>query len=162
MTTMAYQITSLTVVYSIVYSGADKKNIKAPRHWPLCCGEFTGTGEFPAKRASNTENVSIWWRHLVHLISVKGGCWEICLLTPCTFLGKTCHYLRQQRKFYIPANIVCNKYVIVTSEFHFDVVITYLLRTMLAGILTGVGLLPAKTFILNTMMPKSYLWCIPV
>ena len=39
-----------------------KGNIKAPRHWPLC-GEFTGTGEFPAQRASNAENVSIWWRH---------------------------------------------------------------------------------------------------
>ena len=39
-----------------------KVNIKAPRHWPLC-GEFTGTGEFPAQRASYAENVSIWWRH---------------------------------------------------------------------------------------------------
>ena len=39
-----------------------KKNIKAPRHWPLC-GEFTGTGEFPAQMASYAENVSIWWRH---------------------------------------------------------------------------------------------------
>ena len=38
------------------------ENIKAPRHWPLC-GEFTGTGEFPAQRASYAENVSIWWRH---------------------------------------------------------------------------------------------------
>ena len=37
-----------------------KENIKAPRHWSLC-GEFTG--EFPAQRASNAENVSIWWRH---------------------------------------------------------------------------------------------------
>ena len=37
-----------------------KENIKAPRHWPLC-GEFTG--ELPAQRASNAENVSIWWRH---------------------------------------------------------------------------------------------------
>ena len=33
-----------------------KENIKAPRHWPLC-GEFTGTGEFPAQRASYAENV---------------------------------------------------------------------------------------------------------
>ena len=40
------------------------ENIKAPRHWPLC-GEFTGTGEFPAQRASYGENVSIWWRHHV-------------------------------------------------------------------------------------------------
>ena len=39
-----------------------KENIKAPRHRPLC-GEFTGTGEFPAQRASDTENVSIWLRH---------------------------------------------------------------------------------------------------
>ena len=39
-----------------------KGNIKAPRHWPLC-GEFTGTGEFPAQRASYAKNVSIWWRH---------------------------------------------------------------------------------------------------
>ena len=39
-----------------------KENIKAPRHWPLC-GEFTGTGEFPAQMASNAENFSIWWRH---------------------------------------------------------------------------------------------------
>ena len=33
-----------------------KENIKAPRHWPLC-GEVTGTGEFHAQMASNTENV---------------------------------------------------------------------------------------------------------
>ena len=39
-----------------------KVNIKAPRHWPLC-GEFTGTGDFPAQRSSYAENVSIWWRH---------------------------------------------------------------------------------------------------
>ena len=36
----ASQNTSLTIVYSTVYSDADKK-IKAPRHWSLC-GEFTG------------------------------------------------------------------------------------------------------------------------
>ena len=36
------------------------KNIKDPRHWPLC-GEFTG--EFPAQRVSNAEYDPIWWRH---------------------------------------------------------------------------------------------------
>ena len=46
-----------------------KENIKAPRHWPLC-GEFTGTGEFPAQRTSYAENVSIWWRH--HEINASG------------------------------------------------------------------------------------------
>ena len=59
---MASPITSLRIVYSTVYSGADKKNIKAPRHLPLCV-EFTG--EFSAQRASNAENVSTWWRHRV-------------------------------------------------------------------------------------------------
>ena len=38
---IAFQITSLTIVYSTVYSGADQRNIKAPRHWPLW-GEVIG------------------------------------------------------------------------------------------------------------------------
>ena len=42
--------------------GEIKENIKAPGNWPLC-GEFTGTGEFPAQMASNVENLSISWRH---------------------------------------------------------------------------------------------------
>ena len=29
----------------------------------LCAGKSPVTGEFPAQRASNAENVSIWWRH---------------------------------------------------------------------------------------------------
>ena len=29
----------------------------------LCAQNSPVTGEFPAQRASNTENVSIWWRH---------------------------------------------------------------------------------------------------
>ena len=29
----------------------------------LCEWNLPGTGEFPAQRASNAENVSIWWRH---------------------------------------------------------------------------------------------------
>ena len=62
----ASQITSLTIVYSTVYSGADKKNyqisaslafvreihrgpVNSPHKWPVTSG--------------NAENVSIWWRH---------------------------------------------------------------------------------------------------
>ena len=37
---IASQITSLTIVYSTVYSAQIKENMKAPLHWPLC-GEFT-------------------------------------------------------------------------------------------------------------------------
>ena len=29
----------------------------------LCVGNSPGAGEFPAQRASNAENASIWWRH---------------------------------------------------------------------------------------------------
>ena len=64
MSAMASLITSLTIVYSTVYWDADQKKNKAPRHWPLC-GEFTGHRWIPAQRASNPENVSIWWRHHV-------------------------------------------------------------------------------------------------
>ena len=46
MGTMASQITSLTIVYLSVYSGAMKENIKAPRHWHLW-GEFTGDWWIP-------------------------------------------------------------------------------------------------------------------
>ena len=49
-------------VYSGVYSGTDQRNIKASRHWPLW-GEFTCDRGSPRTRASNAENVSIWWRH---------------------------------------------------------------------------------------------------
>ena len=52
---MASEIASLTIVYSTVYSGADiKKNIKAPRHWPLC-GNSPMAGEVPARMASNAK-----------------------------------------------------------------------------------------------------------
>ena len=46
MGTIVSQITSLTIVYSIVYSDADQRKIKAPRHWPLC-GEFTADRWIP-------------------------------------------------------------------------------------------------------------------
>ena len=37
----------------------------------LCVGNSPVTGEFPAQRASNAENVSIWWRHHVNLNLAK-------------------------------------------------------------------------------------------
>ena len=48
MGTITSEITSLTIVYSTVYSGADKENIKSPRHWPLC-EEFTDDRWIPRK-----------------------------------------------------------------------------------------------------------------
>ena len=46
MSSMASQITSLTIVYSIFYQAQIKENIKAPRHWSLW-REFTGDRRIP-------------------------------------------------------------------------------------------------------------------
>ena len=56
---MASQITSLTIVYSTVYSGADQKKTSKFRVTGPCAGNSPVTGEFPTQRASNAENVSI-------------------------------------------------------------------------------------------------------
>ena len=63
MGTMASQITSVTIVYSTVYSGADQRKHKKLRVTSLCARNSPVTGEFPAQMASNAENVSILWRH---------------------------------------------------------------------------------------------------
>ena len=63
MRAMASQITSLTIVYSTAYSGADQRKHQSFRVTGLCAGNSPVTGEFPAQRTSNAENVSIWWRH---------------------------------------------------------------------------------------------------
>ena len=36
MSAVASQTTSLAIVYSTVYSGADQRKHQTPRHWPLC------------------------------------------------------------------------------------------------------------------------------
>ena len=43
----------------------DKKKMSKLRITGLCEGNSAVTGEFPARRASNAENVSNWWRHHV-------------------------------------------------------------------------------------------------
>ena len=78
---MASQITSLTIVYSTVYSGADQRKHQSSA--PLAFGAKNSavTDEFPAQRASNAENVSIWWRHHDLGMDIRGhwssiaGCW---------------------------------------------------------------------------------------
>ena len=70
MTTIASQITSLTIVYSIVYSDAYQRKLHVTG---LCVGNSPVTGEFPAQRTSNAENVSIWWRHHVDGDPSLGG-----------------------------------------------------------------------------------------
>ena len=68
---MGSQITSLTIVYSAVYSGLDKQKTSKLRVTGLCAGNSPATGEFPAQMASNAENVSIWWRHHAWMLTTQ-------------------------------------------------------------------------------------------
>ena len=45
-----------------LFRRTSKKTSKL-RFTGLCDGNSTATGEFPAQKASNAENFSIWWRH---------------------------------------------------------------------------------------------------
>ena len=60
---IASQITSLTIVYSTIHSDADQRKQQSSASLAFVAGKSPVTGEFPAQRASNAENVSIWWRH---------------------------------------------------------------------------------------------------
>ena len=63
MIAIASPITSLTIVYSTVLFRRRSKKTSKLRVTGLCEGNSPVTGEFPTQRASNAENVSIWWRH---------------------------------------------------------------------------------------------------
>ena len=69
MSAIASPITSLTIVCSTVYSRRRSKKTSKLRVTGLCEGNSSVIGEFPAQRASNAENVSIWWRH--HIVKLK-------------------------------------------------------------------------------------------
>ena len=71
---IASQITSLTIVYSTVYSDADQRKHQSSASLAFVRG-IHRAGEFPAQMASNAENVSIWWRH--HVVAVV---WDTCIL----------------------------------------------------------------------------------
>ena len=60
MSAMASQITSLAIVYSTVYSGADQRKY----HSSSSLAFVRGIHRWPvnSQRASNTENISNWWR----------------------------------------------------------------------------------------------------
>ena len=78
---MASQITSLTIVYSTVYSRCRSKKTSKPRVTGLCAGNSPVTGEFLAQRASNVENVSTWWRHHGNERHKQVQSWLVTLLT---------------------------------------------------------------------------------
>ena len=57
----------------------------------FCEGNSLVTGEFPVQRASNTEHVSIWWRHHRRGISVVSHRHQILIKTNVDFPWIRCH-----------------------------------------------------------------------
>ena len=87
---MAYQITSLTIVYLIVHSSAGQRKhqsssslafVRGIHRRPVNSPHSPETGEFPAHMASNAEDVSIWWPHHVLVTEIEhmsSGCRMLC------------------------------------------------------------------------------------
>ena len=63
MRALASQITGVSMVCSTVFFRRRSKKTSKLRVSGLCGGNSPVTGEFPAQRASDAGNVSIWWRH---------------------------------------------------------------------------------------------------
>ena len=63
MSPAASQITSLTIVYSIDYSGTDQRKHQSSASLAFVWGIHRRPVNSPAQMANNAENVSIWWRH---------------------------------------------------------------------------------------------------
>ena len=61
----ASQIIGVSIVCSAVCSDVVKNKTPKLRITGLCEGNPPWTVGFPSQRASNADNVSIWWRHLV-------------------------------------------------------------------------------------------------
>ena len=88
---MVSQITSLTIVYSTVYTSRSRKTSKL-RITGLCEGNSPVTGEFPAQMASNAENVF----HLIMSswkinVSISSTFWHFCY---CDIIWWTKQYVK--------------------------------------------------------------------
>ena len=80
---MASQITGVCIVYSTVCSGANQTKHRILPVTGLCEGNPPVTGGFPSQRASNAENIFIWWRH--HERQRPSGFPSQSLRQPCAF-----------------------------------------------------------------------------
>ena len=87
---MASQINSLTIVYSTLWFRCRSKKTSKLRVTGPCEGNSPVAGEFPAQSASNTENVSISWRHHVHTGSLEAAGFKIGIVwSPTTLWNLT-------------------------------------------------------------------------
>ena len=83
MSAMASQIIGVSIVFSVVCAGADQGKQQSVVSLALMRGIHRWPVDSPKKRASNAENVSIWWRQ--HVIS-QASVWVSRTNSPHTFL----------------------------------------------------------------------------
>ena len=92
---------------SRLFGRKSKKTSKLPVTG-LCEGNSQVTGEFPAQRASNAENVSIWWRH--HGIRHESEGWGSSPRQVETFSVSKTWTLSQEHPF------MCRKWVLLPAH----------------------------------------------
>ena len=73
----------------------------------ICEGNSPVTGEFPAQRASNAEDVSIWWRHHAGAGGHAPNFWWP--LTPCLLDHSVTASLPPQTDIELPLTLTCRK-----------------------------------------------------
>ena len=91
MSTMASQITSLTIIYSSVYWGTDQR-----KHQSSASLAFVRGIEFPAQMASN----AIWWRHHVYDDRLRIDWKWAKIITTCSILQLGTHIYVQPYQIY--------------------------------------------------------------
>ena len=80
MSAMTSQITGVSIVlHNCLFRHRSKKTSKV-HVTGFSAGNSPVTGVFPARRASDAENVSIWWRHHGRVL-----CWDFAPHSPCPF-----------------------------------------------------------------------------
>ena len=75
----------LDCLFNHLFKSRSKKTPKL-RVTGICEGNSPVTSEFPAQRASNAENISIWWRHHVERM-MTDWCQERCYKTTFQHVG---------------------------------------------------------------------------
>ena len=81
----------------------------------LCVGNSPGTGEFLAQRASNSENISIWWRHHDYWIfgaTVRDNWNNFICTSVCNCVKFKSKFMYSRNVKYIPAFAASNVFVV--------------------------------------------------
>ena len=119
-----------------LFRNRSKKTSK-PRITGICAGNSPVTGEFHAPRASNAENVSIWWRHHIqNNLTIS--------FSNCIWLGFI--YIKQH--FWTPAHVNSGGFMMTSSNGNI-----FRVTGHLCGEFTGPRWIP------HTKASDAELWC---